>query len=136
MDNFDFLYFLSVLEHHEYSAYIAKCDDRKMSIVISDGEHFTRKVFDTDEISLPGNTNLILFRDVLMTIDKLNVGIGDDFEFIMCDCGGIICDERHKQAGYFRCSKCGKVYAPQEIKYDKIEVNQQTGWVFPVKWRG
>ena len=135
LEGFDFLYFLTLLHRRGFSAQINSCDDNSVSVVIDDGEHFVHTAFDITEPSILGDTNLIMFRAILMAIEKLNAGIGDDTEFVTCSCGGLIINDGHEQPGTFRCSKCRRIYMPQELEYDKIIVNHETGWVFPVKWK-
>lgn len=55
-----------------------------------------------------------------------------DYEHLKCDCGGII----GVYGDYHcRCEQCHKVVRLVELTYDRILINDKTGWMFPVKWR-
>lgn len=54
------------------------------------------------------------------------------YKHIFCECGGVIgMYDREK----FTCDKCGKVYLLHEIDYDTLQINDKTGWQFPMKER-
>ena len=53
-----------------------------------------------------------------------------DFDFIKCDyCGGTvgIFDRKH-----FSCQDCGKQFELYSNDYDRLLMNEKTGWIFPV----
>lgn len=76
-------------------------------------------------------------------IDKLKQDIGrkdieiaekfmdcKNYTHMRCECGGIVgmYDREH-----FTCEKCGKNYDVMNINsYDHFEINDKTGWVFPM----
>ena len=53
-----------------------------------------------------------------------------DYEHLRCDCGGHIgMFDRNN----FTCSMCNKRFALHRLNYDRLMINDQTGWIFPVK---
>lgn len=57
-----------------------------------------------------------------------------DYKHVKCNCGGIIgIYDRYWEACI--CDTCGKEYRLSKISYDYLEINDKTGWIFPVKLR-
>ena len=57
-----------------------------------------------------------------------------DYKHIRCDqCDGII---GMFDRLTFTCEKCGKEFELYKIDYDRLEINDKTGWIFPVKDKG
>ena len=53
-----------------------------------------------------------------------------DYEHLQCNCGGTIgMFDRNN----FTCNQCGKRFALYRLQYDRLMINNQTGWIFPVK---
>lgn len=55
-----------------------------------------------------------------------------DYEHIRCDeCNGTI--------GFYdrkfipTCERCGKVFKLYQLTYNRLMINDKTGWIFPVK---
>lgn len=54
-----------------------------------------------------------------------------DYEHIYCDyCNGTI--------GIFvsdtcSCQECGKIFSLHKLAYDRVMINDKTGWIFPVR---
>lgn len=47
-----------------------------------------------------------------------------------CECGGIV---GMKDGNHFKCDSCGKNYDVLDVdSYDHFEINDKTGWIFPV----
>lgn len=60
------------------------------------------------------------------------------YEHVHCGCGGIMgMYDRYREVCI--CDTCGKECKLSEIPYDYLEINDKTGWIFPVqlrtKWR-
>lgn len=53
-------------------------------------------------------------------------------DHVKCSCGGIIGDYGKD---IFKCEKCGLQYKLYDIQFDELQVNNKTGWVFPMKHR-
>ena len=52
------------------------------------------------------------------------------YTHMKCGCGGIVGMRDRK---HFKCDRCGKNHDVMDINsYDHFEVNNQTGWIFPV----
>lgn len=61
----------------------------------------------------------------------LNYGHFPDYEHIRCDeCNGVI---GMYERGYCTCDKCGKVFDMYKLGHDRLKINYETGWIFPVK---
>ena len=53
-----------------------------------------------------------------------------DYEHLQCDCGGTIgMFDRNN----FTCYVCSKRFALHRLNYDRLMINDVTGWIFPVK---
>lgn len=53
-----------------------------------------------------------------------------DYQHIRCDsCGGIIGMYNRKE---FTCERCGKEIILNFVDYDKLKINDKTGWIFPM----
>ena len=52
-----------------------------------------------------------------------------DYRHVFCDCGGIVYGH---DDGYFMCARCGKLWPVHNLKYDRLLINDKTGWIFPV----
>ena len=55
-----------------------------------------------------------------------------NYDFIRCKCGGFI-RSTHKQI--FECDRCGDEVSLYQLEYDRLLINNKTGWIFPVKDR-
>lgn len=58
------------------------------------------------------------------------VGGEMDYKHVLCECGGVI-GMWDKRIG-FVCDKCGKEYALWNLKFDRLFLNEKTGWQFPM----
>lgn len=57
-----------------------------------------------------------------------------NYRLLNCTCGGVIVQlNRFKDSP--ECDECGKVYPWRSLKYDKILINDETGWRFPVLYK-
>lgn len=59
-----------------------------------------------------------------------------DYEHLKCGCGGVIGmtkDTRNNTP--FTCGTCGKIFNLYELNYDRLLINDKTGWLFPVRNR-
>lgn len=53
-----------------------------------------------------------------------------EYEHVRCACGGVIgCYNRNN----FKCDKCYTEYELFTLIYDHLEINDKTGWIFPMK---
>lgn len=57
-----------------------------------------------------------------------------DYKHCRCKCGGII-GQYNKVRG-FTCEKCDKEYQLSELKFDRLILNEKTGWIFPMLKKG
>lgn len=53
-----------------------------------------------------------------------------DYQIIRCDsCRGVIGKYDQKT---FTCEQCGKEFSLHYLSYDRLMINDKTGWIFPV----
>ena len=53
-----------------------------------------------------------------------------DYNHVICDnCGGII---GMFDRNTFTCDRCGKEFELYRLAYDRLAINDKTGWIFPV----
>lgn len=56
------------------------------------------------------------------------------YQHIKCDaCGGII---GMYDRDNFTCEKCGKTFQQYKINCDTLQINNKTGWIFPMTLKG
>ena len=53
------------------------------------------------------------------------------FQLIRFQCGGII-GQYSKEDGFI-CGQCQKEFLLYKIEYDRLFINNKTGWLFPMK---
>ena len=53
-----------------------------------------------------------------------------EYEYLKCSCGGII-GMRDRET--FRCGNCDKEFSLYTLNYDYLGINNETGWIFPMK---
>ena len=54
-----------------------------------------------------------------------------DYQHIRCQCGGIL--GKYSKEDSFTCERCGKEFLLYKIEYDRLFINNKTGWLFPMK---
>lgn len=59
-----------------------------------------------------------------------NIGGYMDYKHVLCECGGII-GMWNKRDGFI-CEKCKKEYELSRIRFDRLFLNEKTGWQFPM----
>lgn len=53
-----------------------------------------------------------------------------DYQHIRCDsCAGVIGMYDRER---FSCERCGKEFESHLLNYDRLKINDKTGWIFPV----
>lgn len=50
---------------------------------------------------------------------------------IICECGGVI--GSYDKGNSCMCERCKKKYRFHELEYDVVQINHETGWMFPMK---
>lgn len=52
-----------------------------------------------------------------------------DYDYVRCNCGGIIgaWDREH-----YTCERCARPFDLYALHYDRLMINDKTGWIFPV----
>lgn len=54
-----------------------------------------------------------------------------EYRHLTCDiCGGII--GSYDRGVRCKCDRCGKEYEFHELNYEYLEINDKTGWIFPM----
>lgn len=54
-----------------------------------------------------------------------------NYRHIFCKCGGYVGMYDNRKG--FVCNRCNKEYQLYELDYDRILINEKTGWQFPMK---
>ena len=55
-----------------------------------------------------------------------------EYEHLRCDCGGIIQIGGYHSSYNPICNDCGKLFTLHKLNYDRLLINDKTGWIFPV----
>ena len=55
-----------------------------------------------------------------------------DYIFIHCSCGGIVGMYNRET---FTCEKCGQEFKYYKLNHDGLQINDKTGWIFPVIYK-
>lgn len=129
---FDILKIFELLKENGYELDIFPVEDGRIRIKVRTDNAYTSHTVDLNHAKYQlGNTNDILIRDIIATIVRLK-NHNNRFVHKLCACGGILCDTSSGKNSDYKCLNCGKSYPQWKVEYDIIEVNPNTGWIFPM----
>lgn len=129
---FDILKIFELLKENGYELDIYPVEDGRIRIKVRTNNAYASHTIDLNHATYRlGNTNNILIRDIIATILRLK-NHDNHLTHKLCACGGILCDTSGGKCPHFRCLACGKTYLKTELEFDNLEVNPNTGWIFPM----
>lgn len=128
----DILKIFELLKENGYELDIYPVEDGRIRIKVRTDDTYASHTVDLNHASYRfGNTNNILIRDIIATILRLK-NHNNHFVHKFCTCGGILCDTSGGKCSHFKCLACGKTYPKTKLEFDNLEVNPNTGWIFPM----
>ena len=75
-----------------------------------------------------------LIKDEFVESDTISIALVKppkiDYEHVRCNCGGVIATWDRKT---FTCDICAKEFELYRLTYDRVYMNDRTGWMFPVR---
>lgn len=129
---FDILKIFELLKENGYELDIFPVEDGRIRIKVRTDNAYASHTIDLNSVRCRiGNANSILVREIISIILRLK-NHNNHYVHKLCSCGGILCDTANWDGLDFKCLACGKTYPKTKLEFDNLEVNPNTGWIFPM----